>query len=99
MVFITVIILIFVNQFLLQQHCHCPSGLPDCCITGWKIVLAGSCFLQDAEKRYAPIEGEALAIVYALEQTRHFTMGCDNLVVVTDHKPLIRFLETELWMK
>ena len=42
------------------------------------------------EQRYAAIEGEALAVAWGLEQTRYFTQGCDNLVVVTDHKPLVK---------
>ena len=79
-----------IGYFLLQQHCSCPFGLPDCCPGGWKITLAGSRFLSFAEQRYAAIEGEALAVAWGLKQTRHFTQGCDNLVVVTDHKPLVK---------
>ena len=48
--------------------------------------------MQDAEQRYAPVEGEALAVAWSLEHTRYFTLGCDDLVVVTDHKPLIKLL-------
>ena len=77
-----------IGYFLLQQHCSCSTGLPNCCPNGWKITLAGSRFLSDAEQRYAAIEGEALAIAWGLEQTRYFTQGCQNLLVVTDHKPL-----------
>lgn len=36
------------------------------------------------------IEGKALAVAWELEQTRYFTQGCDNLVVITDHKPLVK---------
>ena len=79
-----------IGYFLLQQHCNCPSGIPDCCPGGWRITLAGSRFLSSAEQRYAAIEGEALAVAWGLEQTRYFTQGCDNLVVVTDHKPLVK---------
>ena len=79
-----------IGYFLLQQHCNCPSGIPDCCPDGWKITLAGSRFLSSAEQRYAAIEGEALAIAWGLEQTRYFTQGCDHLVVITDHKPLVK---------
>ena len=79
-----------IGYFLLQQHCACPSGLPDCCPHGWRITLAGSRFLSSAEQRYAAIEGEALAIAWGLEQTRYFTQGCDNLIIVTDHKPLVK---------
>ena len=27
-----------------------------------------------------------------LEQTKYFTLGCDDLLVVTDHKPLVKIL-------
>ena len=43
-----------------------------------------------AEKRYAAIEEEALAVAWRLEQSRYFTPGCSNLLVVTDHKPLVK---------
>ena len=79
-----------IGYFLLQQHCCCPSGVPGCCSDGWRITLAGSRFLTSAEQRYAAVEGEALAIAWGLEQTRYFTQGCDNLLVVTDHKPLVK---------
>ena len=75
---------------LLQKHCSCAGKLPDCCEDGWRVVLAGSRFLSATESRYAAVEGEALAIVYGLEHTKYFTQGCDNLIVVTDHKPLVK---------
>ena len=64
--------------------------LGNCCPNGWKITLVGSRFLSGAEQRYAAIEGEALAITWGLEQTRYFTQGCKDLLVVTDHKPLTK---------
>ena len=76
-----------IGYFLLQKHCACPSTLPDCCSN---VTLAGSRFLSSAEQRYAPIEGEALDVACGLEQTKYFTQGCNNLVVVTDHKPLTK---------
>ncbi len=65
------------------------ANVPDCCADGWIIVLAGSSFLSGAESRYAAIEGEALAVAWGLEQSRFFTQGCDDLLVITDHKPLV----------
>ena len=79
-----------IGYVLLQKHCGCTAKLPDCCPDGWKVVLAGSRFLSGTESRYAAIKGEALAIVYGLEQTRYFTQGCSDLLVVTDHKPLVK---------
>ena len=79
-----------IGFFLSQKHCNCPQPDPGCYVDGWKITLAGSRFLRPEETRYAPVEGEALAIAYSLEQTRYFTQGCDQLLVVTDHKPLTK---------
>ena len=79
-----------IGYYLSQKHCDCASELPGCCEEGWLITLCGSRFLQQAEQRYAAIEGEALAVAWALEQTKFFTMGCDNLGVVTDHQPLCK---------
>jgi hypothetical protein len=54
--------------------------------------LAGSRFLTPAEKNYAPVEGEALAVAWALGQTKFFTMGCNDLLIIVDHKPLVKIL-------
>ena len=77
---------------LKQKHCHCPNTSPSCCSEGWKLCLVGSRFTTPAESRYAPVEGEALAIAYALHQTRFYILGCTNLIVATDHKPLLQIL-------
>ena len=79
-----------IGYFLLQKHCTCSEITPDCCPNGWRVTLAGSRFLSGAEKRYAAIEGEALAIAWGLEQTKYFTQGCQDLLVITDHKPLVK---------
>ena len=55
-----------VGYFLMQKVCGCNSKVPTCCADGWRLCLVGSRFLHDAETRYAPIEGEALAVAYAL---------------------------------
>lgn len=78
---------------LTQKHCSChgPAN-PNCGNDHWKLVFAGSKALNNAESRYAPIEGEALAVAHGLEKSRMFTLGCRDLTVVTDHKPLTRIL-------
>ena len=81
-----------VGYWLRQKHCRCQSLTPGCCPDGWRITLAGSRFLRAAEQRYAPVEGEALAVAWALEDSRFFTMGCSDLVVASDHKPLVKLL-------
>ena len=81
-----------IGFYLMQKHCLCKSEYPDCCDDGWRVTLCGSRFMKKAEARYAPIEGEALAVAWALEQTKFFTLGCDDLIVVVDHKPLTKVL-------
>ena len=81
-----------IGYWLHQKYCSCSSDTSDCCNTGWRIALAGSRFLKNAERRYAPIEGEALAIAWSLEDSKFFTLGCDNLIITTDHKPLVKIL-------
>ena len=52
--------------------------------------MAGkSLWLDHVKRRYAAIEGEALVLVWGLEQTRFFIQERDKLVVVTYHKPLV----------
>lgn len=79
-----------IGFWLLQKHCSCPSRKPFCCKTGWCITLVGSRFTSGAESRYAPVEGEALAVVDALDKARHFVLGCSDLIVAVDHKPLLK---------
>ena len=79
-----------IGFWLLQKHCSCPKTEPFCCPTGWKITLVGSRFTHSHESRYAPIEGEALAVVDALDKARYFVLGCDDLIIAVDHKPLLK---------
>ena len=73
-----------------QKHCICSEEYKyDCCSDGWKLALCSSRFLQEAEQNYAPVEGEALAIVWCLKKARNFLLGAETFKVLTDHKPLI----------
>ena len=59
------------------------------------MTLVGSRFTHAAESRYAPVEGEALAVADALGKVRYFVLGCRDLIVAVDHKPLLNSLATE----
>ncbi len=75
--------------FLRQKKCHCSmDDAPHCGPDHWALILVGSRVTHDAESRYAPVEGEALALAFALESTRVYTLGDPKLLVGTDHKPL-----------
>ncbi|XP_066931785.1 uncharacterized protein [Clytia hemisphaerica] len=78
-----------VGFLLYQKHCSCKSIKPQCCKDGWQVVLVGSRFTSPAESRYAPVEGEALAVAYSLDRARHFVLGCKELIIAVDHKPLL----------
>lgn len=66
---------------LLQQH-----G------SHWRLVQCGSRFLSDTESRYAMIELELLALVWALKKCRIFLQGLQHFTVVVDHRPLLPIL-------
>ena len=68
---------------------------PYCGPGHWKLIFAGSRFTKDAESRYAPVEGEALALVYGLQQCRMFVLGCPDLLVAVDHKPLVKLFSDQ----
>ena len=38
------------------------------------------------------MEGECLSVCWALEKAKHFVLGCPNLAVAVDHKPLLGLL-------
>ena len=78
-----------VGFFMFQKRCDCQDIKMGCCKEGWQVVLAGSRFLRQNEKNWCPGEGEGLAVVYALNKTKHFVLGCKQLYVATDHKPLL----------
>lgn len=56
------------------------------------LIQAGSRFINETESRYAIIELELLAIVWATTKCRHYLLGQPNYTLYTDHKPLIPIL-------
>ena len=87
-----------IGFWLYQKHCQCASTKPQCCPTGWKDAMVGSRFTQPAESRYAAVEGEALAVTYALEKAKFFVLGCTDLTIAVDHKPLLDISDRSLDM-
>ena len=56
----------------------------------WKIVAFASRFSHPAESNYYQVEGEALSAASGLHKFRHFIPGCKKLILVVDHKPLVK---------
>ncbi|XP_066921158.1 uncharacterized protein [Clytia hemisphaerica] len=75
---------------LAQKYCNCIEiDNPFCGENHWRTNYFGSRFTKDSESRYAPIEGEALALWFGLTNCRMFVLGCPKLIVAVDHKPLV----------
>ena len=83
-----------IGYALWQKRCQCSKVHPSCCKSGWVLVTCDSRFCTAAETRYHPIEGELLALTWALEKTAYYTLGCPNLLDLVDHKPLLGLLTT-----
>lgn len=49
-------------------------------------------FITEPESWYADTEGECLAVTWSLNNTQMFVLGCKELIVVMDHKPLLGIL-------
>ena len=75
--------------FLLQKLCSCNEIMPRCCNKGAIAINIGSRFCSQAERNYSAIKGELLGVTWALDKTKHWTLGYLGLRVFTDHKPLI----------
>ena len=79
-----------------QKHCDCKEIVNHkslCCEDGWKLAFCNSRHTLPSESDYAPIEGEALAVSWALRKGRMFLLGCPKFNVITDHQPLIKILD------
>ena len=86
-----------IRYFLFQKHCRCPTeSSPNCGENHWKIILARSRFTKDAESRYSPVKGEALALIYGLESYRMLILVCPDLLVTVDLQPLMKIFSDQV---
>ena len=59
----------------------------------WSIIQCGSRFLTDTESRYAVVELELLAVVWALQKCRNYLLGLRKFELQVDHRPLLPILD------
>ena len=59
-----------------------------------RLIQCGSRFLTDAETRYATIELELLAVVWAMGKTKFYIAGLQHFSLITDHRPLVPILNS-----
>lgn len=57
-----------------------------------RLVQCDSRFLTDPETRYATIELELLATVWALSKCRMYFIRLQIFTVMTDHRPVVQIL-------
>ena len=62
-------------------------------------MFAGSRFTTPTESRYAPTEGEALAMSWRLNSAKMFVLVCKDLIVITDRKPLLNIFNHRYLIK
>ena len=62
----------------------------------WKLVQCGSRFLTDTETRYAVIEVELAAVLWAVRKCSTYLAGLPHFDLVVDHRPLVPILNSKL---
>ena len=82
-----------IGYWLCQKYCNCTPLTLDCCSEGWRIAMCSSQLCSLAKSHYSLVEGELLAVTWALKKTRIFTLGASNMFVVTDHKLLLGLIK------
>ena len=61
----------------------------------WRLIQCGSRFLSDTETRYAVIELELLALVWACKKADVYLKGMQSFEVLLDNRPLIPVLNSK----
>jgi transposase InsO family protein len=64
-------------------------------ISADNIVAICSKKLSKSQQNYSPYKKELWGLVYALRQFHSYVWGRDDLIIYTDHKPLIYMFESE----
>ena len=83
------------NKPLTIQADASQDGLGACFLQEGQPISYSSRSMTDTEKRYAQIEKEMLAIVFATQRFHHYIYGID-VTVHSDHKPLESIQHKEL---
>ena len=60
------------------------------------LITCGSTSMSSAQKNYAVIETECLAVMWAIQKCDYFLRGLNGFTVITDHKPLEGIFKKEL---
>ncbi|XP_043217351.1 uncharacterized protein LOC122379318 [Amphibalanus amphitrite] len=58
----------------------------------WRLVHCGSRFLTDTESRYAVVEIELAAVLWACRKCHIYLAGLPHFTLIVDHRPLVPIL-------
>lgn len=83
------------NKQITIQSDASKDGLGCCLMQNGRPVAYASRSLSDAEKEYAQIEKEFLAIVYATKKFHHYIYGRE-VKVITDHQPIVSIMKKQI---
>ena len=59
------------------------------------LIHCGSRFVTDTESRYAMIELELLAVVWAMQKCKLYLLGISKFNLIVDHRPLVPILNSK----
>ena len=60
------------------------------------LIQCGSRSLTDTETRWATVELEMLGLQWSIEQCRFYLLGCQDFLVIVDHRPLCQIVTKDL---
>ncbi|KAI5731889.1 hypothetical protein M8J77_017897 [Diaphorina citri] len=80
-----------------QIQCDASKDALGCCLLqNNRPVSYASRNLTAAERNYAQIEKELLAVVFAFSKFHNFVYGNHNITVMTDHSPLVSIVKKNM---
>ena len=59
------------------------------------LIQCGSRFITETERRYAMVELELLAVVWAMNKCKVYLIGLNNFTLIVDHNPLVPILNSK----
>lgn len=85
-----------INEPVVIQCDSSQEGMGACLLQNGQPIAFASRALTDTEKRWACIERELGAILFAAEKFKYYIYGKENTLVHTDHKPLVSIFKKDI---
>jgi hypothetical protein len=85
------------NKEIIIQSDASKDGLGCCLLQDNCVIAFASRSLTKTEYNYSMIEKEMLGIVFAVKKFHQYIYGHKNVVIYTDHKPLVTIVKKEIF--